>query len=40
MNKIPEACKTLSLLEENYKGNKFTKDPERIKVNLECKALN
>ena len=40
MNKIPEACKTLSLLEENYKGNKYTKDPEKIKVKLNCEILN
>ncbi len=36
MDKNPEACKTLTLLEENYKGNKFTKDPEKIKTNLNC----
>ena len=26
MDKIPESCKTLILLEQNYKSNKFTKD--------------
>ena len=36
MKKIPEACKTLALLEQNYKGNKFTKDPEKIKDKLNC----
>ena len=36
MNKISESCKTLILLEQNYKGNKFTKDPEKIKDNLNC----
>ena len=36
MDKIPESCKTLTLLEQNYKGNKFTKDPEKIKVELNC----
>ena len=36
MNKIPESCKTLTLLEQNYKGNKFTKDPEKIKDKLNC----
>ena len=36
MDKIPEACKTLTLLEEKYKGNKFTKDPEKIKDKLNC----
>ena len=40
MDKMREACKTLSLLEENYKGNKFTKDPERIKVKLNCETQN
>ena len=40
LDKIPEACKTLSLLEENYKGNKFTKDPEKIKNNLNCEINN
>ena len=36
MDKIPESCKTLTLLEQNYKGNKFTKDPEKIKDELNC----
>ena len=36
MNKIPESCKTLVLLEENYEGNKFTNDPEKIKDKLNC----
>ena len=40
MDKIPEACKTLSLIEENYKGNKFTNDPERIKVKMNCETQN
>ena len=36
MDKISESCKTLTLLEQNYKGNKFTKDPEKIKDKLNC----
>ena len=36
MDKIPESCKTLTLLEKNYKSNKFTKDPEKIKDELNC----
>ena len=40
MDKIPEACKTLSLLEENHRGNKFAKDPEKIKVKLNCENQN
>jgi len=40
MDKIPEACKTLSLLNKNYKGNKFTKDPERIKNKMNCENQN
>ena len=36
MDKISESCKTLTLLEKNYKGNKFTKDPEKIKDKLNC----
>ena len=36
MNKNPESCKTLTLLEQNYEGNKFTKDPEKIKDKLNC----
>ena len=40
MNKIPEACKTFELLEKNYKGNKYTKDPEKIKDTLNCTSLD
>ena len=40
MDKIPEACKTLALLEENYKGNKYTKDSEKIKDKLNCQTNN
>ena len=40
MNKTPEACKTLSLLEQNYKNSKFAKDPEKIKNSLNCENLN
>jgi tol-pal system protein YbgF len=36
MDKIPESCKTLTLLKQNYKGNKFTKDPENIRNKLNC----
>ncbi len=36
MDKIPESCKTLTLLEQNHKGNKFTKDPEKIRAKLNC----
>ena len=36
MDKISESCKTLTLLEQNYKGTKFTKDPEKIKDELNC----
>ena len=36
MDKIPESCKTLTLLEQNYTGNKFTKDPEKIRAKLNC----
>ena len=36
MDKVPESCKTLTLLEQNYKGNKFTKDPEKIRAKLNC----
>ena len=36
MDKISESCKTLVLLAENYEGNKFTKDPEKIKDKLNC----
>ena len=38
MNKIDEACKTLDLLDENYKGNKFSKDPEKIRKSLDCQV--
>ena len=38
MDKKTESCKTLILLEEKYKGNKFTKDPEKIKNSLNCKS--
>ncbi len=40
MNKTQESCKTLALLEKNYKGNKFTKDPEKIKEKLNCQISN
>ena len=40
MNKIPESCKTLNLLEENYKSSKYSKDPEKIKDSLNCVANN
>ena len=40
MNKFYEACNTLSILNQNYKGNKFTKDPEKIKDNMECESEN
>tara|TARA_B100001250_G_scaffold135658_1_gene116067 strand:- start:1671 stop:2594 length:924 start_codon:yes stop_codon:yes gene_type:complete len=40
MNKFSEACKTLAILNQNYKGNKFTKDPEKIKDTLECEVEN
>ena len=36
MEKIPESCKTLTLLEQNYKDSKFTKDPEKIREKLNC----
>ena len=36
MDKFPESCKTLLLLEQNYEGNKFTNDPEKIKDKLNC----
>ena len=36
MDKISESCKTLTLLAKNYEGNKFTKDPEKIKDKLNC----
>ncbi len=37
MQKIPEACKILNLLEKNYKGSKFVKDPEKFRDKLDCK---
>tara|TARA_B100001173_G_C15952397_1_gene532016 strand:- start:182 stop:1105 length:924 start_codon:yes stop_codon:yes gene_type:complete len=40
MNKITESCKTLTLLENNYRGNKFTKDPDKIKNKLNCEISN
>jgi tol-pal system protein YbgF len=40
MNKFSEACKTLSILNRNYKGNKFAKDPDKIKDTLECEVEN
>jgi len=40
MNKFSEACKTLSILSHNYKENKFSKDPERIRDTLECEVEN
>ena len=40
LGKINEACNTLSLLDQNHKGNKFTKDPEKIKISLSCKITN
>jgi len=40
MNRFSEACKTLSILSQKYKGNKFSKDPERIKDTLECEVEN
>ena len=36
MDKISESCKTLALLAQKYEGNKFTKDPEKIKDKLNC----
>ena len=36
MDKISESCKTLALLAQNYEGNKFTKDPDKIKDKLNC----
>ncbi len=39
MNKIPEACRTFELLEKNYKGNKYTTDPEKIKDTLNCTSI-
>lgn len=36
LNKNSEACKTLTLLDKNYKNSKFVKDPEKIKTDLSC----
>jgi len=40
MDKSVEACKTLSLLEKNYKDSKFVKDPEKIRDQLNCTTNN
>ena len=40
MNKFSEACKTLDILNQNYKGNKFSNDPEKIKNSLKCNDEN
>ena len=40
MNKFTEACKTLDILKKNYKGNKFSNDPEKIKNSLKCNDEN
>ena len=40
MNKLSEACKTLDILIQNYKGSKFSKDPENIKGQLKCEVQN
>ncbi len=40
MNKNSEACKTLALLNKNYKNNKFAKDPEKIQSKLNCESQN
>ncbi len=40
MNRYSEACKTLALLNQNYKGNKFINDPENIKDTLDCEEEN
>ena len=40
MNKFSEACKTLSILNQNYKENKFAKDPDKIKDTLKCDVEN
>ena len=40
MNKFSEACKTLDILKQNYKGNKFSNDPEKIKNSLMCDDEN
>ncbi len=40
MDKFSEACKTLEILKQNYKGNKFSNDPEKIKNSLNCNEEN
>ena len=40
MNKTSEACKTLAILNKNYKNNKFSKDPEKIRSKLNCEPEN
>ncbi len=40
MNKFAEACMTLKILDKNYKGNKFTIDPDNIKDKLACEDEN
>ena len=40
MNKFSEACKTLEILKQNYKGNKFSNDPDKIKNSLNCNDEN
>lgn len=40
MNKFPEACKTLTLLNDIYQDSNFTKDPEKIKDKLNCVSEN
>ena len=36
MNKITEACKTFSLFKENYSGDKYTKDPDKVIEKMSC----
>ena len=40
MNKLSEACKTLEILNKNYKDSKFASDPEKINISLECNNEN
>ena len=40
MDKIFEACKTFLLFKENFSGNKFTKDPDKIMDKLNCDNQN
>tara|TARA_Y100001970_G_scaffold164586_1_gene201100 strand:- start:3579 stop:4517 length:939 start_codon:yes stop_codon:yes gene_type:complete len=40
MNKNSEACKTLLILNKNFKNNKFSKDPEKISQKLDCENSN